>query len=135
MSRASGRQLDAKARAKRRKNNLCVSCGKNPCPAGKLCADCRTKASTRLRVRRAAGLCTICRKPGATTWHCQDCKDRESAGERERRRAARVKALTAYGGRCRCCGETEPKFLVFDHINNDGAVHRRELRTKSATTL
>jgi hypothetical protein len=33
----------------------------------------------------------------------------------------------AYGGaRCACCGETERTFLSIDHINNDGAAHRRE---------
>ncbi len=32
-----------------------------------------------------------------------------------------------YGGYvCNCCGENERKFLSVDHINNDGAAHRRE---------
>jgi Zn finger protein HypA/HybF involved in hydrogenase expression len=36
--------------------------------------------------------------------------------------------FAAYGGyRCACCGETEPLFLCIDHINNDGAEHRRQL--------
>lgn len=36
-------------------------------------------------------------------------------------------AFMAYGGYyCACCGETEPKFLSLDHINNDGAKHRRQ---------
>lgn len=35
-------------------------------------------------------------------------------------------AFAAYGGyRCKCCGETEPKFLSIDHINNDGAEMRK----------
>jgi hypothetical protein len=25
-----------------------------------------------------------------------------------------------YGGKCACCGESEPKFLTIDHVNNDG---------------
>ena len=34
----------------------------------------------------------------------------------------------AYGGAiCNCCGETQPEFLSIDHINNDGAEHRREI--------
>lgn len=37
-------------------------------------------------------------------------------------------AIVAYGGyRCACCGETEPLLLTLDHINNDGARHRRQL--------
>lgn len=40
----------------------------------------------------------------------------------------RHEAIMAYGGyKCACCGETEPLFLSIDHINNDGAEHRRSL--------
>lgn len=40
----------------------------------------------------------------------------------------RHKIILAYGGyRCNCCGETEPSFLSIDHVNNDGAAHRRSL--------
>jgi hypothetical protein len=28
---------------------------------------------------------------------------------------------------CNCCGEKEIKFLAIDHINNNGAAHRREV--------
>lgn len=35
----------------------------------------------------------------------------------------------AYGGYvCACCGEIEPMFLDLDHVNNDGAAHRKEIR-------
>jgi hypothetical protein len=31
-----------------------------------------------------------------------------------------------YGGyKCNCCGESNPKFLSLDHINNDGGKHRK----------
>lgn len=30
-----------------------------------------------------------------------------------------------------CCGETEEAFLQIDHINNDGAAHRRQLKEAS----
>jgi hypothetical protein len=39
----------------------------------------------------------------------------------------RREMLDAYGGRCACCGESEPKFLAIDHIHNDGASHRKEV--------
>lgn len=35
-----------------------------------------------------------------------------------------------YGGKCECCGENILEFLTIDHINNDGASHRRELKGK-----
>lgn len=43
-------------------------------------------------------------------------------------KALRHETIMAYGGyRCACCGETEPMFLSLDHVNNDGASHRRSL--------
>ena len=48
---------------------------------------------------------------------------------RERGRKYLVKWRQAvfdhYGWECACCGETEPIFLTIDHMNNDGAEHRR----------
>lgn len=40
----------------------------------------------------------------------------------------RREVFEAYGGmKCACCGETEETFLTLEHINNDGAEHRRSL--------
>ncbi len=39
---------------------------------------------------------------------------------------ARSAALEAYGNECACCGEAGEQFLTIDHINGDGAAHRRE---------
>lgn len=47
---------------------------------------------------------------------------------REYWRALRHEVIMAYGGYvCACCGETEPLFLEIDHVQNDGAAHRRAL--------
>lgn len=46
-------------------------------------------------------------------------------------RKYRRMAIEAYGGRCACCGIDEPTFLAFDHINDDGARHRREVRGRN----
>lgn len=46
----------------------------------------------------------------------------------ERNRKLRDEVLAAYGGICACCGETERAFLQIDHINGDGAAHRRTLK-------
>lgn len=44
----------------------------------------------------------------------------------------RREVLNAYGGmKCACCGETEETFLSLDHVNNDGAEHRRVLSGKT----
>ena len=54
--------------------------------------------------------------------------------DRIRRYNLRTEVLCYYGGsppRCGCCGEKEVLFLTLDHINNDGAKHRKELRTST----
>ena len=56
---------------------------------------------------------------------------REQNSERERIRHAAYRniVINAYGGKCACCGETEPLFLEIDHINNDGNKHRAIIGT------
>lgn len=54
--------------------------------------------------------------------------DRYRELKREKRRELRRLVIEKYGGKCVCCGETEPKFLTLDHVNNDGAAHRRVIR-------
>lgn len=50
---------------------------------------------------------------------------------RERRQRLRIAAIEHYGGKCSCCGETEPLFLCIDHINGGGNQHRKTLTTNS----
>jgi len=57
-------------------------------------------------------------------------RDDQLAEQKAIRRGLRESALHAYGGdrpACNCCGETIPAFLTIDHVNNDGAAHRRQL--------
>jgi hypothetical protein len=37
--------------------------------------------------------------------------------------------LAEYGGKCACCGESEPKFLSVDHIGGGGSAHRQKIGT------
>jgi hypothetical protein len=49
---------------------------------------------------------------------------------RKHTQSRRIKVLTHYSypiPTCACCGEKEIKFLCLDHINNDGAEHRRQI--------
>lgn len=46
---------------------------------------------------------------------------------RNSNRRLRLEALAAYGGKCACCGEDEEAFLVLDHVEDNGAEHRRSL--------
>lgn len=52
-----------------------------------------------------------------------------SIGKRHRDKL-REEVLAAYGGCCKCCGETEPQFLTVDHVFNDGAQERQRRGNK-----
>jgi|SRR5882762_620429 len=43
------------------------------------------------------------------------------------KRRIRQEIINAYGGFCKCCGIKNLVFLDIDHINNDGASHRKEV--------
>jgi hypothetical protein len=44
----------------------------------------------------------------------------------------RLEILAAYGGKCTCCGETDQRFLVIDHINGGGNKQRHSLNLRGA---
>lgn len=48
--------------------------------------------------------------------------------QQKRRENSRNLVFKHYGDKCTCCGEAERVFLTIDHINNDGAEHRRSLK-------
>lgn len=54
-------------------------------------------------------------------------RERNLQWQREYRRKVKDLCYEAYGGYvCTCCGVTGEKFLTLDHVNNDGAKHRKE---------
>lgn len=57
---------------------------------------------------------------------CKPCFDAAN-NYKERSRRLRTECLKAYGNCCACCGEAEPIFLTFDHVNDDGAEHRTKV--------
>ncbi len=56
-----------------------------------------------------------------------EVRKRDNLAFKRRRAKIRNMVIQHYGGRCICCGETEPLFLSLDHINNDGASHRKKI--------
>ena len=83
------------------------------------------------RVKEAAARWKA-RNPGMAAQRSREWRLNNLERHREtcRRNDQRLKNLCyeAYGGhRCACCGETEQMFLTIDHMNNDGAEHRRQV--------
>lgn len=106
----------------------------------KTCTQCgETKAigkfaSPPCRKGNFTACCISCERVRCKNWAQSLTKDK-----RARRLAyhkacwvrLRTEILTAYGGKCKCCGESTYEFLAIDHINNDGAEHRRKLGSNS----
>ena len=55
-------------------------------------------------------------------------RDAQLQSRRDYLTQLKAEAYAAYGGyKCACCGETEPRFLSLDHVNNDGNKHRKAI--------
>lgn len=76
------------------------------------------------------GYCKPCAKAARKDYYERN-KEELLNKEKEQRWNLRLSIIEAYGGKCECCGETQPQFLTIDHIYDDGADHRRELGTGS----
>lgn len=59
----------------------------------------------------------------------QKTKNRSKANwlNKMERHRLKVEVIQGYGGKCACCGLTQFEFLTLDHVNGDGAQHRRQL--------
>jgi len=58
--------------------------------------------------------------------HSCKCKECFKKQTKNRYWKAKIKVIEHYGGKCVCCGESNPEFLTVDHVNNDGKKHRTE---------
>jgi hypothetical protein len=57
-------------------------------------------------------------------------KERLNAEDKEQRKARRAEMITAYGGKCDCCGlADDPAFLTLEHIHRDGKAHRAQFKS------
>jgi hypothetical protein len=58
---------------------------------------------------------------------CMDCYNKRTNFHRA---SYRKRVFDFYGWKCVCCGESEPEFLVIDHIHNDGYLDRMKYGRK-----
>lgn len=123
---------------------MCASCGKVPPVENRReCITCKTKRSesqkknytsgskrdklkTDREERKLQGVCYRCGKvpPATSKMSCSNCLAKTC----DRIQRYKDMCYAKYGGyKCSCCGETTKQFLVLDHINDDGAKHRKSL--------
>lgn len=126
---------------------LCGTCGKNKLiPGKKDCSECRERRANKQKERyhaarqlgveyktkkrlefKLSGLCCNCGKVKQSegTLSCVECIKKHKVYEA----SIKNEVYGHYGGyKCQCCGETQEKFLTVDHVNNDGAKHRKNCR-------
>lgn len=132
---AGARRRMKKIHTWRKAAGLCYYCGKPPRDGKSTCQACflrHTKQVSTFQKRRMAGLCGAC---GIVSHEarCQQCTEKEARRQKVYRMALRAEVLAAYGSVCTCCGEINPKFLTFDHINNDGAKQRHKGQCAAGT--
>lgn len=132
---------------------LCGTCGKkSPVPEKVECSDCAERTRKRQKeaywknkeegesksdfikkkrcLLKEAGMCARCGRnsPTEDRLTCDSCLERQ----RFLHQVVKDQVFAAYGGyKCNCCGETTKEFLMLDHVNNDGAAHRREIFGRS----
>lgn len=108
---------------------MCPRCGKRPPVEGKAeCQECSDYHAKRRVNSKEAGMCIRCRirPPADGKTECQECSDYHA------KRNAEIKEIVFkhYSGSevpyCACCGDTTYEFLTIDHIDGDGAEHKRK---------
>lgn len=107
-------QCGSRIELERKDRTTCVECGKK-----------HNKTNNKRRARyKIEGLCRNC---GGKAEHgkskCFKCRDWSLLATRN----LKNKIIENYGGKCKCCGESNIAFLSIDHINNDGAKHRKKI--------
>lgn len=50
-------------------------------------------------------------------------------------RSRKLKIISHYGGKCACCSESMLEFMSIDHINGDGAAHRRQHKNRGGAAF
>lgn len=119
--------------------DLCRDCGIPNTVGQTRCPNCLFKRSNRRKVKhqklQSNNLCVGCASqvPLNNKRLCRDCKDKDAKIQLASRRRLRQQIISAYGGACNCCGVTIPEWLQIDHINNDGAEHRKALKSTRTT--
>ena len=91
----------------------------------------------RYRCRKQIGQCGQCgkNKPADGRKRCLRCIDHSRGAIRRYNLRRKLEMVEAYGGECVWCAENNPNALNIDHINEDGAAHRRAIRREGGSSF
>lgn len=122
------------ARRRRKATGLCYGCEAKRPAGAKYCARCRAKQAQYNRDQYRTRTCPDCRirpcefkkQRCSTCWKIQTLAVQKRLRVRAtlRRRALKLEVYTAYGGKCRSCGDSRLDHLCIDHVNDDGYLDR-----------
>lgn len=111
------------------KGNVNQHVGKTNCVNGHKFTEENTRTYTR-QDGAIERVCRECVRLGMKRYYAKDPARVVAERERQRIKERRVhdKVIELLGNKCCYCGVTEHVFLTVDHINNDGAAHRKNAR-------
>lgn len=111
---------------------LCRDCGKHPFlpRTAYRCASCSEKnkqwAKRNRQYHRDHGICFRCGQPARQGQiHCDVCARKAVVLSTARQARYKKAVFDHYGRACACCGEVREAFLVMDHANGGGSLHRK----------
>lgn len=84
-------------------------------PKTKYCQSCKKDKSV-------DDFCKHFGRKDGLRYFCKVCKQEY---DKKLGKKIKLEVINEYGGKCVCCGETNPGFLTIDHINKNGAEARR----------
>lgn len=96
------------------------------------CEQCRLRSRERRKKRtKQPGRCSSCGTTVERLSKCQKCFVRT----RQQLLSYKIRVIEGYGGKCSCCGESEPLFLQLDHVNNNGVEERKKFHKSTQLYL
>lgn len=129
------KRKQAERRKELRGSGICESCRQPTNSESNFCVAClliqKERNKARIEKRKINNQCIECKKPKSDIeiyQHCDECRLKKKV----RRQEIRKKIFDHYGQKCNChcgCNTTNPRHLTLDHIENNGAAHRKEVGT------
>lgn len=78
------------------------------------------------KTRRKNYLCRACKNTRSKARYVEH-KPRILAWNKAAKERLKKEVILEYGDCCACCGESDPRFLTVDHVNNDGKQDREQI--------